>query len=135
MTPFKLLVVALYAQVILGLARFALPYLGFWVDDRVWLIHPFNGIAIAVAALVLFRPPPGAPTTRARAAARFAPLLPLLLGFGMGVARDVIGAVAAVVVHMVAGIVAVRLMGVAMAAHEAPAARMGGGNAGREMPA
>jgi hypothetical protein len=135
MTPYRLLVAALYAQVLLGLARFALPYLGFWVDDRVWLIHPVNGVAIAVAALLLFRPVPGAPAARARVAARFAPLLPLLLGFGLGVARDAIGSVAAVVVHMVAGIVAVRLIGAAMTAHDGPAARTGSGNAGRKVPA
>lgn len=119
MTPFRVLIAALYVQVLLGLARFLLPYLGVWLDDRVWLIHPINGIAIAVAALVLFRPRPGMPPTRALLAARSAPLLPLALGLGLGVSQDLIGSLWAVVIHMLAGIAAVRLMGTAMAARDA----------------
>jgi hypothetical protein len=120
MTPFRLLVAALYVQVLLGLVRFVAPYLGFWLDERVWLIHPLNGIAIAAAALVLFRPRPDLPGARVRRAARFAPLLPLALGLGMAVVQGAVGALGAVALHMVAGLAAVRIMGTAMAEQEAP---------------
>jgi hypothetical protein len=133
MTPFRVLVAALYLQVLLGLARFALPYLGIWLDDRLWLIHPVNGIAITVAAIVLFRPRGEPLATPVRVAARFAPLLALALGLGMASAQDLIGAPWAVLLHMATGVAAVRVIGTAMAQQgAAPGARPVAGGAERE---
>lgn len=112
MRALRVLILALYVQVILGLVRFALPYLGLWLDERVWQIHSPNGLAIAIAALVLFRPLPGVPNTRTRVAARFVALLPLLLGLAIGF--GLIGGVWVAVAHMVVGFAAVRVMGTAI---------------------
>jgi len=115
MRPLQLLQIATIVQVVLGLARFVLPYFGFWLDQRLWLLHPLNGIAIAAAALVLFRPRPGVPASRARVAARFVPLLALALGLGMASVRGLLGPLPGTLIHMAVGFAAVELIGRAAA--------------------
>jgi hypothetical protein len=98
---------SLYVQVLLGLARFGLPFAGVAVPEGVWAVHPLLGIAIAATALVVFRPRVG-PPARPLALARYAPVAPLLLG-----AAIMLGWVAGlwvVLAHMVLGFAAVELV-------------------------
>jgi len=107
----RLLAAALYVQVLLGLARFGLPYVGLSLDPRLWLLHPLNGAAIAAAALVRFRPIRGVPGTPVRVAARFAPLLALALGLGLAAARGLLGPLVGTLLHAAVGLAAVELVG------------------------
>jgi hypothetical protein len=134
MIALRLLQFATIAQVLLGLARFGLPYLGVWLDGRVWQLHPLNGIAITAAALVLFRPLPAAPSSRVRTAARFAPLLALALGLGMASLRGLLGPVPGTFLHMAVGLAAVELIGRA-ATEQARAMAAGVARSGRQVTA
>lgn len=136
MSSYRLLVVALYVQGLLGLARFVAPYLGHWLDERVFMIHPLNGIAIAAASLVLFRPAPNLPGSRMQRVARFVPLLPLALGLGLATVRGLAGPLGGTLLHMLAGFVALEVVGRAaeqrQAALPAGVAAAAGGEAGAE---
>lgn len=72
--------IALYAQLALGLSR--LFGASFAFDRRIWDLHILLALIIVVLALIALRPMDRVPQTALRAAARFAPLLPLLLGVG-----------------------------------------------------
>jgi hypothetical protein len=126
MISFRLLMAALYIQALLGLVRFVAPYFGFWLDERVWQIHRLNGIAIAAAALVLFRPLPGAPSSQVRLAARFVPLLPLGVGLGLAAVRELVGPLPGTLIHMAVGVAAIELVGRAVAQHRREADRPAG---------
>lgn len=104
---FWLLRIALWVQTLLGLGRFA----GMITAVRLWETHISLGVAITVLALLLLRPRPGAPGDRLRGLARLAPLVPLLLGLGLYF--DLVGGLAVVVVHMLAGLATVGLIEVA----------------------
>ncbi len=107
----RLLLIATYVQFILGLSRFVAPYVGLWLDERIWAIHRPNGILIAAAALVLFRPTESIGNARLWVAARFAPLAPLSLGLGMGqIPPDVIPPFWVMVIHMTLGLVSIGIL-------------------------
>jgi hypothetical protein len=113
----NVLQVALYVQVLLGLARFGLPFVGVAVPDAIWSVHPLLGVAIAVTALVVFRPASGRPT-RPVMLARYAPLAPLLLG--AAILLGWVGGVWVIVGHMVLGFTAVELVGRGITAVRVP---------------
>ena len=113
----NVLQVALYVQVLLGLARFGLPFVGVAVPDAIWSVHPLLGVAIAVIALVVFRPASGRPT-RPVMLARYAPLAPLLLG--AAILLGWVGGVWVIVGHMVLGFTAVELVGRGITAVRVP---------------
>ncbi|HSK92042.1 MAG TPA: hypothetical protein VK875_12100 [Euzebyales bacterium] len=104
----QVLQVGLYVQVLLGLARFGLPFVGVVVPEAVWTVHPLLGVAIAVTALVMFRPASGRPT-RPLVLARYAPLAPLLLG--AAIMLGWVSGLWVVVGHMVLGFTAIELVG------------------------
>src|SRR5690554_2112751 len=104
----RMLELGLYVQVLLGVARFGLPYVGVSVPGPVWEVHPMLGVVIAVTSLVVFRPASGRPT-RPRRLARYAPLAPLLLG--AAILLGWVSGVWVVVGHMVLGLTAVELVG------------------------
>lgn len=109
--------VGLYVQVVLGLARFGLPFVGVAVPEAVWAVHPMLGVAIAVTAVVVFRPASGR-ATRPLMLARYAPFAPLLLG--AAILMGWVGGVWVVVGHMVLGFTAVELVGRGIKAAEPP---------------
>ena len=105
---FRILQAAMMVQILLGLWRFTIPYIGWSVDGRVWQVHPFLGIGIAVAALVLFRPENSAASSPSWTAARFIALVPL--GLGLAMRYGVVHGLAAMLVHMVVGLTALGLI-------------------------
>jgi plastocyanin len=107
-----LLRAALTVQVLLGLARFLAPYVGMGIDQRIWLVHPVLGIAIASSALWLFRGRTDVPATSARTTARFIALAPLVLGLAnmLGLAAGL----GLVLLHMALGLAAIKVIDVAV---------------------
>lgn len=71
--------VFLYAQVVLGVGRFA----GLIRSDAVWRAHLVLAFVIALLALVLLRPRPGGASPGLRAVARFSPLAALATGLAI----------------------------------------------------
>ena len=128
MSPLSLLRAALTVQVLLGLLRFLAPYAGGGIDQRIWVVHPVLGIAIAVSAIWLFRGRTDVSATPARTAARFVALAPLLLGLAnlAGVASGLV----LVLTHMGLGLVAIKVIDVAVeqqrASRQQPAVLVGG---------
>lgn len=112
MSPLGLLRVALTVQVLLGLARFLAPYVGMGIDQRIWIVHPVLGIAIASSALWLFRGRTDVPATSARTTARFIALAPLVLGLAnmLGLAAGL----GLVLLHMALGLAAIKVIDVAV---------------------
>lgn len=96
--------VALYLQVLLGLARF----FGMVTNPRLWESHMSLGALIVVLALLALRPHPKLGEDPVRNVARFAPLVVLLTG-----AIILSGAVASrifIVLHMILGLLTVGLV-------------------------
>lgn len=112
MSPLSLLRAALTIQVLLGLLRFLAPYAGVGIDQRLWVVHPVLGIAIAISAIWLFRRRTDVPATPARTAARFVALAPLLLGLAnlAGVASGLVS----VLTHMSLGLAAIKVIDIAV---------------------
>ena len=104
----RFLQAAMMTQILLGLARFFVPFLSWNLPASVWRIHPVLGIGIAVAVLIVLRPRPGGVPTVSRRIARFAPLAPLALGLAItfGLRLDA----GLVVLHMVLGITALGIV-------------------------
>jgi hypothetical protein len=102
----------LYIQLVLGLfryaARYGLPDLGHIFD-----VHVLIGVIVAILAIVALRSLPGVPNTGVRIAARFFPLLPLLLGFGF--LANVVPTHYFVILHMILGIATIGLVEAASA--------------------
>jgi hypothetical protein len=71
--------------------------------------HITLGVIIAILALWVMRPLPGVPNSGVRIAARFAPLLPLLLGF-LFLAGVVLDTKTLILVHMLLGLLALGLV-------------------------
>ena len=95
-------------QILLGLWRFITPYAGWSVDSRVWQVHPLLGIAIAVAALILFRPRDTVTSSPSWTASRYVALVPL--GLGLAMRYGLMTGLAPRLVHMVVGLTALGLM-------------------------
>ena len=55
----RFLQAAMMTQILLGLARFFVPFVGWNLPASVWRIHPVLGVGIAVAVLIVLRPRPG----------------------------------------------------------------------------
>jgi cytochrome b561 len=109
----RLLQVALYVQVLLGLARFFGPFVGLPLDQRIWELHMGLGVAIALLALVRLGTSPIDPKPGLRAAARYMPLVPLALGL---INRFVMpGNVVLIVTHMLFGLATIGLVEMAAA--------------------
>ncbi len=104
----RILRIALYIQFLLGLVRFFGPRIGFSLDNRVWDTHVTLAIVITLLALYALRPLPDVPSSGVRVAARFAPLVPLLVGIGF--LTGVIPTGALVVVHMLLGVLTIALV-------------------------
>jgi hypothetical protein len=104
----RFLQAAMTTQILLGLARFFAPFLGWNLPASVWRIHPVLGVGIAGAVLIVLRPRPRGVPTVSRRIARFAPLAPLALGLAIafGLRLDA-GLVA---LHMVVGITALSIV-------------------------
>jgi hypothetical protein len=105
---FRILQAAMMVQILLGLWRFITPYVGWSVDGRVWQVHPFLGIGIAVAALILFRPENSTASSPSWTASRYVALVPLGLGLAMRYA--VVNGLTVRLVHMVVGLTALGLI-------------------------
>ncbi|HUG85869.1 MAG TPA: hypothetical protein VMM13_15000 [Euzebya sp.] len=94
------------SQIVLGLARFLTPFVGWQLPHAIWRLHPVLGVSIAVAVLIVLRPRPGVIPTVRRRIARFAPLAPLALGLAMGLGIGLRSGTAVVALHMVIGVTA-----------------------------
>lgn len=105
--------IALYVQLLLGLAKYFGPSVGIDLNQRIWEIHISLGILIALLALYALRPISKVRYTTTRAAARFAPLLPLVLGLGFEFHLIPTGRV--VIIHMVLGVLTIGLVEMAAA--------------------
>ena len=109
-----LLRVALYVQLLLGLARFFGPRLNlFSVPDQIWDWHIGLAVVIAILALLAFRSPVTGGNTGIRMAARFMPLVTLAVGLLL--LFETISGLGIVVFHMLLGIVTVALVEMASA--------------------
>jgi hypothetical protein len=104
--------VLLYIQLLLGLFRYAerfgLPSIG-----RLFDVHVLIGVIVAILAIIALRSVPGVRNTGIRIAARFFPLLPLLLGFGFQ--ANVVPTHYFVILHMILGIATIGLIEAASA--------------------
>ena len=96
--------IALYLQVLLGLARF----FGYITNQRLWETHISLGVVIAVLALLAMGPHPRLRQDAMRTAARFLPLVTLLLGLAMW--QDLVTARPVVMIHMLLGLISVGLV-------------------------
>lgn len=99
---------AMMTQILLGLARFFAPFLGWSLPAPVWPIHPVLGVGIAVAVMIVLRPRPGGVPTVSRRIARFAPLAPLALGLAMAFGLRLGPGLAPL--HMVVGLTALGIV-------------------------
>jgi hypothetical protein len=107
----RILRIALYVQLLLGLTRYFGPLVGLVLNQRIWETHISLGVLIVLLALYALRPLPGVGTTGVRVAARFMPLLPLLLGVGF--LAQLIPTGPFVILHMVLGLATIALVEVA----------------------
>jgi len=96
--------IALYLQVLLGLARF----FGFITNQRVWETHISLGVLIAVLALLALGPHPRVRRDGVRTLARFLPLVTLLVGLAMW--QGLVVGTQVVMIHMLLGLVSVGLV-------------------------
>lgn len=96
--------IALYLQVLLGLARF----LGYITNQRLWETHISLGVVIAVLALLAMGPHPRLRQDAVRTAARFLPLVTLLWGLAMW--QDWLTGRPVVMIHMLLGLISVGLV-------------------------
>ena len=108
MRSFRILQAGMMLQIVLGLWRFSAPYTGVSIQPDIWMVHPLLGIAIAIAALVLFRPRRSDGPNPLWTAARYVALAPLTLGLSMR--YGVIAGWPAVLAHMVLGLTALGLI-------------------------
>lgn len=99
---------AMMTQILLGLARFFAPFLGWSLPASVWPIHPLLGVGIAVATMIVLRPRPGGVPTVSRRIARFAPLAPLALGLALAFGLRLGAGLAPL--HMVLGLTALGIV-------------------------
>jgi len=104
----RFLQAAMMTQILLGLARFFVPFLGWTLPASVWRIHPVLGVGIAVAVLIVLRRRPGGVSTVSRRIARFAPLAPL--GLGLAIAFGLRLGPGLAPLHMVVGITALSIV-------------------------
>jgi hypothetical protein len=112
-------------QIVLGLWRFIARYAGWSVDGRILQIHPWLGIGIAVAALVLFRRRYSVDSDASWTAARYVALAPL--GLGLAMRYGIVTGLVAVVVHMVVGLTALGLIDSAIKRESSHRSRVGAG--------
>lgn len=108
MRTLRILQAAMMVQILLGLWRFLVPYTGLPVSARLWMIHPLLGIAIAAAALILFRPHKDSGVDHWWTAARYVALAPLALGLSMR--YGLLTGWPAVLTHMAVGLTALGLI-------------------------
>lgn len=108
MRALRILQAAMMVQILLGLWRFLAPYTGLPVSARLWMIHPLLGIAIAGAALILFRPHKDSGVDHWWTAARYVALTPLALGLSMR--YGLLTSWPAVLTHMALGLTALGLI-------------------------
>ena len=108
MKSLRMLQGAMMLQIVLGLWRFIATYAGWPIPARVWQVHPLLGVAIAVAALILFRPLRREPSDLTWSAARYVALAPLVLGLSMR--YGVVTGLAAMLAHMAVGLTALGLI-------------------------
>src|SRR5579859_1788449 len=104
--------VLLYIQLVLGLFRYAQRF-GLPALDHIFDIHVAIGVIVAILAIIALRSLPSVPNTGIRIAARFFPLLPLLLGFGF--MANVVPTHYFVILHMILGIATIGLVEAASA--------------------
>ncbi len=108
MRTLRILQAAMMVQILLGLWRFLVPYTGLPVSARLWMIHPLLGIAIAAAALILFRPHKDSGVDHWWTAARYVALAPLALGLSMR--YGLLTGWPAVLTHVAVGLTALGLI-------------------------
>lgn len=108
MRTLRILQAAMMIQILLGLWRFLAPYTGLPLSARLWMIHPLLGIAIAAAALILFRPHKDSAVDHWWTAARYVALAPLALGLSMR--YRLLTGWPAVLTHMAVGLTALGLI-------------------------
>jgi len=108
MRAFRILQAAMMVQILLGLWRFLAPYTGLPVNTWLWMIHPLLGIAIAAAALILFRPYKDSSVDHWWTVARYVALAPLALGLSMR--YGLLTGWPAVLTHMAVGLTALGLI-------------------------
>ncbi|MBE3599553.1 MAG: hypothetical protein IMX02_12485 [Limnochordaceae bacterium] len=104
-----LLRILFYVQALMGLSRFG----GLLRAGPLWETHVTLGVVIALLALAAFRPREDVPVPGLRAAARFAPLLPLLTGAAI-LSQSVQGR-GFTLLHVLLGILALGLVEMAAA--------------------
>ena len=104
----RFLQAAMMTQILLGLAGFFAPFLGWNLPASVWRIHPVLGVGIAVAVLIVLRRRPGGVSTVSRRIARFAPLAPLGVGLAMAFGLRLDAGLAPL--HMVVGLTALGIV-------------------------
>jgi len=104
----RFLQAAMMTQILLGLARFFAPFLGWSLPASVSPIHPLLGVGIAVAVMIVLRPRPGGVPTVSRRIARFAPLAPLALGLAIAFGLRLGAGLAPL--HMVVGLTALGIV-------------------------
>ena len=105
--------VALYLQLVLGLARGVGPSAGFVLNQRIWEWHILFGVLAVVLAVIALRPLPGVPHSGIRNTARFIGFAPLLLGLGL--LFNALEGPAVTGLHMLFGIAMVALVEMAAA--------------------
>jgi hypothetical protein len=113
--PLSVLRILLYVQLLLGLVKYGGERIGLPPLGHVFDFHELIGVIVAILAIYALRPLPGVQDTGVRMAARFFPLLPLVLGIGFVAIPNLVSTPHIVLLHMVLGIATIALVEIASA--------------------
>jgi hypothetical protein len=111
----SILRILLYIQLLLGLVKYGGQRIGLPPLGHVFDVHELIGVIIAILAIYALRSQPGVQNTGIRVAARFFPLLPLVLGLGFVAMPNILSLPHIVLLHMVLGIATIALVEMASA--------------------